>query len=637
MDIRTLRTGLWHLRTGGPAQLGTWWRRHRLGLTPAPSVRRTADGALPGYSPQGIAGNSANRSRARSAIRVAVILDEFSHASWGPEWNIEPLTPENWEQRLKEAAFDLLFVESAWNGNDGAWQYHLTGPTAPRPALVAMVEAFKLSGVPTVFWNKEDPPHYLDFLNTARLFDAVLTSDARKVPEYQQDLGHAQVGVLPFAAQPELHNPVRASGAAPKGVAFAGMYFAHKYPQRREQLQLLLGGAIEATRRGGDQLSIFSRQHGGKSEYQFPEPFDRHVRGALPYQQMVAAYQEFSVFLNANSVTDSPSMCARRIFEITGCGTPVLSTPSAALRNFFEPDEVFEAQTQQEASQLLRTLARSPQQRDRSVHLAQRRLWLEHSYAHRAASVLEIAGINNLPSAAPNKFSMAAARQVSVIVATNRPQQLEHVLSTVAAQRNVRVQLILISHGFTPDAELLAMFRGDPRIEELVHVFAPDTMSLGACLNRGIQHADSDFIAKIDDDDIYGENYLADAVNALRYSGADLVGKQAHYMYLEGSNRTLLRMPDREHRFTDLVMGPTMLGTREVWKELGFADLRRGEDTDFQRRAAEAGARIYSADRFNFMQMRSAVQGHTWQAGESELAATGEVQYFGRNDAHVFF
>lgn len=637
MDISTLRTGLWHLRTGGLAQYNTWRRRTRLGLNPAPAERRTGKGALPGYTPQGIAGNSVNRSRSRSAVRVAVILDEFSHAAWGPEWDVEPLTPATWEQQLAENKFDLLFVESAWNGNDGAWQYHLTGPTAPRPALVAMVQAFAAAGVPTVFWNKEDPPHYADFLETARLFDAVLTSDARKVPEYHHDLGHTRVGVLPFAAQPELHNPVRARSAAPVGVAFAGMYFARKYPQRREQLQLLLDGALEAARRGGEPLSIFSRQHGGQPEYQFPEPFDRQVRGALPYQQMVAAYQEFSVFLNANSVTDSPSMCARRIFEISGCGTPVLSAPSAALRNFFESDEVYEVQTQEEATQVLRTLARSPEQRDRSVHLAQRRLWLEHSYAHRAASVLDIAGLDSLPSAPPNKFSMAAARQVSVIAATNRPQQLDHVLSTVAAQRDVSVQLILVTHGFTPDPEVLDLYRGDARIEDLVHAFAPDTMSLGECLNQGLQRADCDFIAKIDDDDVYGANYLADSVNALRYSGADLVGKQAHYMYLEGSNRTLLRMPDREHRFTDLVMGPTMLGTRELWKEVEFADLRRGEDTDFQRRASEAGARIYSADRFNFMQMRSAVQGHTWQAGERELAATGEVRYFGRNDDHVFF
>ncbi|MEK8227731.1 glycosyltransferase [Oerskovia sp. M15] len=32
---------------------------------------------------------------------------------------------------------------------------------------------------------------------------------------------------------------------------------------------------------------------------------------------------------------DSPSMCARRVFEITACGTPVVTTPSRAIGEFF--------------------------------------------------------------------------------------------------------------------------------------------------------------------------------------------------------------------------------------------------------------------------------------------------------------
>ncbi|WP_338029218.1 glycosyltransferase family protein [Glutamicibacter protophormiae] len=568
---------------------------------------------------------------------MATILDEFSHAAWGPEWELDALTPQDWARKLAEQAYDLLLVESAWNGNGGAWQYHLTGPTAPRPALVEMVRGFRAAGIPTVFWNKEDPPHYADFLDTAKLFDAVLTSDVRKIPDYRRDLGHERIGVLPFAAQPEVHNPVRARAAKPTGVAFAGMYFAHKYPERREQLQLLLDGAVQASGRGGGTLSIFSRQHGGNAGYQFPEPFARHVVGALPYKDMVPAYQEFSTFLNVNSVPDSPSMCARRIFEISACGTPVLSATGEALRNYFAPDEVFEAASSQEASDILRMLERSPEQRDRSVHLAQRRIWHEHSYAHRARTVQQLAGVGEGSGAEASRYSMAAKRQVSVLAATNRPGQLQHLLDTVAAQRAVSIQLVLVTHGFDPDPRLLEDFRARHGADELIEVTADAKLSLGSCLNLGIERADGDFVAKLDDDDLYGEHYLADQVNALRYSGAELVGKQAHYMYLSASNRTLLRMAEREHRFTDLVMGPTMCGERELFDRLRFKDLTRGEDTDFQRRASQSGASIYSADRFNFMQMRQTVQTHTWQAGDNELAATGVVQFFGRNDDHVFF
>ena len=35
-------------------------------------------------------------------------------------------------------------------------------------------------------------------------------------------------------------------------------------------------------------------------------------------------------------------------------------------------------------------------------------------------------------------------------------------------------------------------------------------------------------------------------------------------MYLEAQDLTIVRFPDREHRFTDFVMGPTIVTAREV-------------------------------------------------------------------------
>lgn len=635
MDIDSLRRGIWHLRRGGLPQFRKWQRRQALGLN-SPALPKSKRGQS--YVGSGRAGQAANKGRSRTTIRVAAILDDFSQAAWGAEWNLSLVTPEDWQQKNRTENFELLFVESAWNGNNGAWQYHLTGPSAPREALAQMIQSFKDMGIPTVFWNKEDPPHYADFLETAKLFDSVLTSDSQKIENYRDDLGHDRVAVLPFAAQPEIHNPVRARSVDPKGIAFAGMYFAHKYPERREQLHLLLDGARDAAQRGGEPVAIFSRQLGKDPNYQFPEPYKQLVIGSLPYDQMVPAYQDFVAFLNANSVIDSPSMCARRIFEISACGTPVVSAPSEALSSYFSADEVFEVASVEQASQTLKMLARSGEQRDRSVHLAQRRIWANHTYAHRSQSVLKLAGLDASSSnASANKFSMAAKRNVSVIAATRRPEQLAHMLSAIGGQVGVELQLILVSHGFEPSRKTISEALENGSFGDIVTVSADSNLSLGECLNLGIDRSAGDFVAKMDDDDLYGCHYLADQINALRYSGADLVGKQAHYMYLEGSNRTLLRMADREHRFTDIVMGPTLLGTRTLFEEHRFADRSRGEDTDFLNRVGQAGARIYSADRFNFVQMRSAGAGHTWKANDLELAASGTVQWFGRNDHHVFF
>ncbi|MFP5018929.1 DUF3880 domain-containing protein, partial [Paenarthrobacter ureafaciens] len=172
----------------------------------------------------------------REDLTVGVILDDFSAKAFAYEWNVVFLEKDSWLQQLQDQAIDFVFIESAWKGNNGSWQYQLTGPNGPKPEFLNLLRWCKENGVPTVFWNKEDPPHFEDFLPAAREFDFVFTSDENKLPAYFEALGHDRVAVLPFAAQPAIHNPVRpAHGRHARDVAFAGMYFAHKYPERRSR------------------------------------------------------------------------------------------------------------------------------------------------------------------------------------------------------------------------------------------------------------------------------------------------------------------------------------------------------------------------------------------------------------------
>src|SRR5699024_11010786 len=94
-------------------------------------------------------------------------------------------------------------------------------------------------------------------------FDYVFTTDVNKVPEYRRLLGHDRVDTLMFAAQSAIHNPLRPTvGHQARDIAFAGMYFAHKYPERREQMQLLLGAADRISNRMDHGLEIYSRYLG---------------------------------------------------------------------------------------------------------------------------------------------------------------------------------------------------------------------------------------------------------------------------------------------------------------------------------------------------------------------------------------
>ena len=139
----------------------------------------------------------------------------------------------------------------------------------------------------------------------------------------------------------------------------------------------------------------------------------------------------------------------------------------------------------------------------------------------------------------------------------------------------------------------------------------------------------------MDDDDVYGPDYLRDQLHALDYSGAAVVGKQAHHMWLEDLDVTVVRFPEREHRFTDLVMGPTIVTSRDVARAHPFAAVGRGEDTGFLRDVVSGGQSVYSADRFNFVQMRHTSVRHTWEASSGELLANSRVLAYGTCLPHI--
>ena len=107
-----------------------------------------------------------------------VIMDEFSTTALSADANLVRPTPENWQSLLDEHRIDMLVVESAWEGNDGAWHHKVGWYSEEEIAdLKQLVEACRNRNIPTVFYNKEDPVHFNRFSKTSALFDHVFTTD----------------------------------------------------------------------------------------------------------------------------------------------------------------------------------------------------------------------------------------------------------------------------------------------------------------------------------------------------------------------------------------------------------------------------------------------------------------------------
>ncbi len=583
---------------------------------------------------------------ARPGLRVAAILDPFSELAFRYEWDQVTFGPDDWRTVLAERPPQLLFVESAWNGNAGRWRLHMTEHSRPSAELRALVDWCRDRGTPTVFWNKEDPPNYAKFVETAKLFDHVFTVDGDRIPAYRTDLGHDRVHLLPFGAQPRIHNPVRHGPGRVHPVAFAGTYFAEKYPDRRAQMDYVLGPALDFG------LHIYSRMQDGDRRYRFPRRFRRHVVGSLPYERMLAAYTSYKVFLNVNSVTSSPTMGSRRLFELAAAQTAVVTAPAASIERFFG-DDIEVVSNAKGTAQALAALVRHDDYRDRRALRAHRRVFDEHLYAHRVATVLETVGLETvgletvgletvgLDTVGREAAGWDAARgdgpSVSAVVPTNRPEQLDAVFAFVGRQSLPSVQLVLVQHGFeTPESELKAR-AADSGVTDFHAVTVDVTATLGHCMNVGVDAADGEFVAKMDDDNFYGRHYLRDLVRAFDYTSAEVVGKWAHLTHLEGSGATLLRFPQAEHRYVTLVQGGTIVVRRSTAAKLRFEDLPRRVDTTFLDKVRAAGGSVYSADRFNFVSVRrSDPARHTWKITEAELlAGQARLLFYGEPYFHA--
>lgn len=550
--------------------------------------------------------------------KALVIADEFTLAAFAPEWQQLTPTPEDWKQLIDENEPDLFFIESAWEGNDGAWKYHLVGASAPRPAIVEAIEYAKSKNIPVVFWNKEDPPHFEDFLDIAKLADYVFTTDGDLIPQYVEELGHDRVALLPFAAQPLIHNPIMPSSLGrARNIAFGGMYFRDKFTERREQMDYLLPAAHEFG------LEIFSRQLGKDPAYQFPEPYDSAVVGSLSYPQMVTAYKMYKAILNVNSVVTSSTMCARRIFEATACGTAVVTPPSPAITRFFG-DALSIVSDQDDATRAIRLLTRSPEYRDRRVHEAQRIVWEKHTYSHRVDTILEAINLEDDQN----------EETVSVFISTNQPNYADYIVENLVRQTRKPHEVVIVAHGFHFEPGDFNTVEDSGIAVKLLHS-APEN-SLGYNLNLAIENTSGDILVRMDDDDWYGKNYIRDMVHALNFSGAALVGKAATYIYFESTDSTVLTFDQKANRFDSFVRGATFVGRRDVFLAYPFNDQSLGEDSSLLQQIRADGGTIYSADRFNFVVNRWTDKSrHTWSVGDEELFSTGKLQFVGNGQNQV--
>ncbi|KAA0970097.1 glycosyltransferase [Paeniglutamicibacter gangotriensis] len=355
-------------------------------------------------------------------IRMALIADGFTTSTLNREVAVVSPTPTNWRETLQKQPVDVLFVESAWAGNEGAWTRKVGYYDDEKCSeLSELIEYCRSQGIPTIFWNKEDPVHFNRFKRTATLFDVVLTTDANCLRDYWNTRGPnlRSLGSMAFWAQPDIHNPMGSNRPYSHTVAYGGSFYGDRFADRSRELRTILEGAK------AQGITIYDRQADiPDSPYKFPTVLQDFVQGGLAYDDMVEAYKSHPVHINVNSVSGSPTMFSRRVFEIAACGTPMISGKSFGVTWMFDAS-IPVVRTPEESEAISGLWMQSERDRVMDAWGPMRVVYQKHLAHHRLAAALRMAGISvevpSLPSLGLELERVDAQTVESVLASGLRP------------------------------------------------------------------------------------------------------------------------------------------------------------------------------------------------------------------------
>jgi len=440
-------------------------------------------------------------------LKIALLADAFSSAAFSlAAEQTEHIHPDSFEEQILRSSPDILLVESAWLGQDGAWQKKLA---PPGKEILRCLELCKSLQIPTAFWNKEDPVHFGTFIALARFFDHVFTTDIDCIPRYKKALGHDRVSLLPFGVQPKLHNPLNTIERQ-NAFCFAGSWY-QRYPDRQMEFRSL----VESISKIG-RLDIYDRNYlNEKSETKFPPEYTPLIKGFLPFTQIDLAYKGYRFAVNINTVTQSQSMFARRVYELMGSNSLVVSNPSKGMKLFFgdlaisSPDNFT---LEDKVSSVWHDETSYRKQR----LMALRKVLSEHTYEHRLQYI----------KARINGERWQPARSEILILAIARNAECERrIIDNIKRQLHPCRSLILRTYHANDSQP--APTQGYKITIHTAHPEYEAAVQAALC-----EHS---WLTCFSSDDFYGPHYLTDLSLATQFTQANAIGKRSYFTAQNGA------------------------------------------------------------------------------------------------------
>jgi len=211
---------------------------------------------------------------------------------------------------------------------------------------------------------------------------------------------------------------------------------------------------------------------------------------------------------------------------------------------------------------------------------------------------------------------------VSIITCTIREENINNVFKNYKQQSWKEKELIIILNKDSMDINRWIKKAKKYRNVQIYQLHEKAT--LGDCLNFGIMKANDDIIAKFDDDDYYGPDYITSSMGAFKNKDISIVGKSSLYIYFK-NNQALVYVPGNKNSITDSVAGATLMFRKDVFQQVQFEKVNQAEDYFFLEQCKEKGFNIYSTDHLHFAVIRQDADKHTWKISDKDLMGWGEI------------
>ncbi|MEG7335240.1 glycosyltransferase [Bacillus sp. 0102A] len=420
-------------------------------------------------------------------LQIGIIADEFLFKSLEDAANFHYITFENYKNFGDK--IDIFVLATAWRGLDGTWK-GLGNPKIKkiRDQVRNIIEFYRSKHIPIAFYSKEDPVNYEFYIDLAQQADHIFTTCQEVLDDYRRDCPSAKTfDVLEFGVNPIYHNPIGTRLFRRQDILFAGSWY-HKYPNRQHDSRILFDGVLDA----GRELTIIDRNFPLQLPAHFyPKEYIPYVVPATDHETLQKIHKMYDFTLNLNSVKDSNTMFANRVYELQAMGTVVLSNYSIGINSKYP--NVFLAPSREELTDYLNSLSAN------EIYELQmqgvRKVLNGETAFDRVNKIAEITGLEKYQL---NKKVLVVAKEDTSEMREQFNRQ-SYKYKTFMVEKDVTEQI----------------------------------------------YAEHDMVAFFDVDYRYGEFYLEDMVNGFKYTDSDYITKDAYYRSSQEY------VPGIEHHYVD--------------------------------------------------------------------------------------